>query len=448
MPSHLRNGRDLSGKQRRRNVEAGLPNTTRQRTFQCVEGEPPVPRTNSKEPARTKHRSYPDGDQLQGHISSVKVRDVNPSSPASRSFDGTANRSAVNKGPGNDYRPGEYPPVEPSSYRRQQTSRDVHQYVLLPEVHVRRSQEERRSSSHDSGFEPSNLESRTNASNSERRRNDERVRELASTSGDGHHVPEGTSAKDRISTATQASTPTPIHQTRSPSPQEDVAMVHRDPTPVQATAHSASSISSAHQITQNHAQRAVQNAMNASNYVNQTAQQAPHQNLVPNYAPAPTFAQNQNSATNDVPVQNFVSNYAMPSQQNHNQATYEHPRPPQHQQGLPGTSHQAGPTSINRPVHRTRRDRFHYNRNESAAPQPHPPPQQRPAPYPVQHQPGGNSGGSRRRRRNPQPQDNSARVLEVGDVFLRAERILGRMQRVQGRKNAQNRNHPNQHYHQ
>ncbi|POV95151.1 hypothetical protein PSHT_15820 [Puccinia striiformis] len=109
--------------------------------------------------------------------------------------------------------------------------------------------------------------------------------------------PKEQAAKDRISTATQASTPTPIHQTRSPSPQEDVAMVHRDPTPVQATAHSASSISSAHQITQNHAQRAVQNAMNASNYVNQTAQQAPHQNLVPNYAPAPTFAQNQNSAT-------------------------------------------------------------------------------------------------------------------------------------------------------
>ncbi|POW02465.1 hypothetical protein PSHT_12107 [Puccinia striiformis] len=260
--------------------------------------------------------------------------------------------------------------------------------------------------------------------------------------------PKEQAAKDRISTATQASTPTPIHQTRSPSPQEDVAMVHRDPTPVQAMAHSASSILSAHQITQNHAQRVVQHTMNVSNYVNQTAQQAPHQNLVPNYAPAPTFAQNQNSATNDAPVQNFGSNYAMPSQQNHNQATYEHPRPPQHQQGLPGTSHQAGPTSINRPVHRTRRDRFHYNRNEPAAPQPHPPPQQRPAPYPVQHQPGGNSGGSRRRRRNPQPQDNTARVLEVGDVFLRAERILGRMQRVQGRKNAQNRNHPNQHYHQ
>ncbi|KAI9603947.1 hypothetical protein H4Q26_003556 [Puccinia striiformis f. sp. tritici PST-130] len=343
----------------------------------------------SLEPTQKNQREptpeLPDGDQLQGHISSVKVRDVNPSSPASRSFDGTANRSAVNKGPGNNYRPGEYPPVEPSSYRRQQTSRDVHQYVLLPEVHVQRSQEERRSSSHDSGFEPSNLESRTNASNRERRGNDERVRELASTSGDGHHVPEGTSRQGQDLHCDPS-----LYPNSHGSNKITLSPGRCGNGP--ATAHSASSISSAHQITQNHAQQAVQHAMNALNYVNQTAQQAPHQNLVPNYAPAPTFAQNQNSATNNAPVQNFVSNYAMPSQQNHNLATYEHPRPPQHQQGLPGTSHQAGPTSINRPVHRTRRDRFHYNRNEPAAPQPHPPPQQRPAPYPVQHQPGGNSG--------------------------------------------------------
>ncbi|KAI9618065.1 hypothetical protein KEM48_006852 [Puccinia striiformis f. sp. tritici PST-130] len=313
MPSHLRNGRDLSGKQRRRNVEAGLPNTTRQRTFQCVEGEPPVPRTNSKEPARTKHRSYPDGDQLQGHISSVKVRDVNPSSPASRLFD--------------------VPPTDqPLTKDREMTTdpENTHPSNLAPIV------------------DNKHLEMYINMFYSQKfmyeeaRKNEDQVVMIAalnqaiSTQAEMDIMfPKEQAAKDRISTATQASTPTPIHQTRSPSPQEDVAMVHRDPTPVQATAHSASSISSAHQITQNHAQRAVQNAMNASNYVNQTAQQAPHQNLVPNYVPAPTFAQNQNSATNDVPVQNFVSNYAMPSQQNHNQATYEHPRPPQHQQGLP-----------------------------------------------------------------------------------------------------------------
>ncbi|KAI7959055.1 hypothetical protein MJO28_002846 [Puccinia striiformis f. sp. tritici] len=135
---------------------------------------------------------------------------------------------------------------------------------------------------------------------------------------------------------------------------------------------------------------------------------------------------------------------------NPSQHTLEHPRPPQHQQGLPAISHQACPTSNSRPDHRARRDWFHYNCNKPAAPQPQPPQQQQATPYPVQHQPqpGGNSGRSRRRRMNHPPQDNTARVLEVGNVFLRAERILGRMQRAQGRMNTQNRNHPNQHHHQ
>ncbi|KAI9620191.1 hypothetical protein H4Q26_013758 [Puccinia striiformis f. sp. tritici PST-130] len=264
-----------------------------------------------------------------------------------------------------------------------------------------------------------------------------------------------------ISSATQASTSTPSHQTGRSSPQEDVAMTYRDPTPVQATAQPASSTSSVHQTTHNsvyapvqnselnHAHQAVQHAMNASNYANLNVTNAPALNFMPNAmnAQAPNFVQDVTNA----PAQNFVPNYATQFQQNHNQSTFEHPRPPQHQQGLPATSHQAGPTSNNRPNHpnhRARRDRYHYSRNEPAAPQPHPPPQQRATPYPVQRQPGGNSGGSRRRRRNHQPEDNTAQVLEVGNVFLRAERILGRMQRAQGRVNAQNRNHPNQHHHQ
>ncbi|KAI9606883.1 hypothetical protein H4Q26_006427 [Puccinia striiformis f. sp. tritici PST-130] len=264
-----------------------------------------------------------------------------------------------------------------------------------------------------------------------------------------------------ISSATQASTSTPSHQKGRSSPQEDVAMTYRDPTPVQATAQPASSTSSVHQTTHNsvyapvqnselnHAHQAVQHAMNASNYANLNVTNAPALNFMPNAmnAQAPNFVQDVTNA----PAQNFVPNYATQFQQNHNQSTFEHPRPPQHQQGLPATSHQAGPTSNNRPNHpnhRAQRDRYHYSRNEPAAPQPHPPPQQRATPYPVQRQPGGNSGGSRRRRRNHQPEDNTAQVLEVGNVFLRAERILGRMQRAQGRVNAQNRNHPNQHHHQ
>ncbi|KNE94560.1 hypothetical protein PSTG_12111 [Puccinia striiformis f. sp. tritici PST-78] len=242
--------------------------------------------------------------------------------------------------------------------------------------------------------------------------------------------PEKRASNSLTTSATQASTSTPSHQTGRSSPQEDVAMTYRDPTPMQATAQPASLISSAHQSThnsayapvqsqgQNHAQQAVQYAMNASNYVNQNVPQTVASKLVPNYAP--NFVQNATNApaqnlvpnTTNAPVPNFVPNYTTQFQQNHNPSSFEHPRPPQHQQGLPATSHQAGPTSNRRPNHRARRDRFHYNRNEPAAPQPHPPPQQRATPYPVQHQPGGNLGGSRRRRRNHQPEDNTAQVLE------------------------------------
>ncbi|KNE88940.1 hypothetical protein PSTG_17609 [Puccinia striiformis f. sp. tritici PST-78] len=287
-----------------------------------------------------------------------------------------------------------------------------------------------------------------------------------------------------VSNSEPTSTPARIPPSRQTSPQKDATMAYQAPTPVQLTAHIASSNSSAPRVVQNPvdvqmsypepnpglyvaqdlvqtlnppALPSVQNLTNAQTtnvaanyapYANQNAMNYPTytaQNAV-NY-PAYTAQNVMNYPVHtvqdavNVQAPNFVPNYVTPSQQIPNQATYEHPRPPQHQQGLPGTSHQAGPISISRPVHRTQRDRFHHNRNEPAAPQPHPPPQQRPTPYPVQHQPGGNSGGSRRRRRNHQPQDNTARVLEVGDVFLRAERILGRMQRVQGRKNAQNRNH-------
>ncbi|KAI9628473.1 hypothetical protein H4Q26_018044 [Puccinia striiformis f. sp. tritici PST-130] len=97
-----------------------------------------------------------------------------------------------------------------------------------------------------------------------------------------------------ISSATQASTSTPSHQKGRSSPQEDVAMTYRDPTPVQATAQPASSTSSVHQTTHNsvyapvqnselnHAHQAVQHAMNASNYANLNVTNAPALNFMPN----------------------------------------------------------------------------------------------------------------------------------------------------------------------
>ncbi|KAH9473614.1 hypothetical protein Pst134EA_000695 [Puccinia striiformis f. sp. tritici] len=256
------------------------------------------------------------------------------------------------------------------------------------------------------------------------------------------------------------------------SPQENVEMTYQDPTPAQALARGTSQDSSVHQVAQNsaqspaptpeqnHAHLAVQNAMNALNYVGQNltnvAANAPYTNQMAMNMPSQNMpAQNTlnypaYTAQNAMNVQNpnSVQNYVAPSQQTHNQPMLEHPRPPQLQQGLPATSHQGGPTSNGRsnrrPNQRTRRDRFHYNRNDPPVHQP-PHQQQRAAPYPVQHQPGGNLGRSRRRGRIPQQEDNTAQILEVGTFYLRAERVMGRIQRNERRNNIQRRNHPSQH---
>ncbi|POW19118.1 hypothetical protein PSHT_05059 [Puccinia striiformis] len=437
MPSHLRNGRDLSGEQRRRDVEAGLSNIAGQRAVHRS-GKAFRPSNRRERPGRNECRSNSDGGQLQGHVSCVKVGDVNPVPIPVGSFDRTTKGSVGDGEPGSNCRPGDYSSLESSSNLRQQTTGDWFMYdeakktddqvVMKAALNQAISSQEliRRVLSYEEMM-------------------DVCENWLAEAEMD-IVFPKKRASNPLISSATQASTSTPSHQKGRSSPQEDVAMTYRDPTRCKQRLQPASSISSVHQTIhnsayapaqnseQNHAHQAVQYAMNPSNYA--------YQNVM--NAQAPNVVQNVTNA----PVQNFVPNYATQFQQNRNQSTFEHPRPPQHQQGLPVTSHQAGPTSNNRPNHRARRDRYHYSRNEPAAPQPHPPPQQRATPYPVQRQPGGNSGGSRRRRRNHQPEDNTAQVLEVGNVFLRAERILGRMQRAQGRVNAQNRNHPNQHHHQ
>ncbi|KAI9619334.1 hypothetical protein KEM48_006323 [Puccinia striiformis f. sp. tritici PST-130] len=70
--------------------------------------------------------------------------------------------------------------------------------------------------------------------------------------------PEKRASNSLTTSATQASTSTPSHQTGRSSPQEDVAMTYRDPAPVQATAQPASLILSAHQSTHNSAYAPVQ----------------------------------------------------------------------------------------------------------------------------------------------------------------------------------------------
>ncbi|KAI9628250.1 hypothetical protein H4Q26_018135, partial [Puccinia striiformis f. sp. tritici PST-130] len=124
MPSHLRNGRDLSGEQRRRDVEAGLSNIAGQRAVQRAQGKPSVPRTDANDQARNECRSNSDGGQLQGHVSCVKVGDVNPSSNTGGSFDRTTKGSVGDGEPGSNCRPGDYSSLESSSNLRQQTTGD------------------------------------------------------------------------------------------------------------------------------------------------------------------------------------------------------------------------------------------------------------------------------------------------------------------------------------
>ncbi|POW17448.1 hypothetical protein PSHT_06400 [Puccinia striiformis] len=195
MPSHLRNGRDLSGEQRRRDVEAGLSNIAGQRAVQRAQGKPSVPRTDANDQARNECRSNSDGGQLQGHVSCVKVGDVNPSSNTGGSFDRTTKGSVGDGEPGSNCRPGDYSSLESSSNLRQQTTGDVHKYVPLPVVHVRRSQENRRPSSHESRSESGDLEPGAHPTSPELRRDDGRVRELVSRSRDGHRVPQETSVQ-------------------------------------------------------------------------------------------------------------------------------------------------------------------------------------------------------------------------------------------------------------
>ncbi|KAI9607212.1 hypothetical protein H4Q26_005728 [Puccinia striiformis f. sp. tritici PST-130] len=488
MPSHLRNGRDLSGEQRRRNVKAGLTNPTGQRPFQRLEGQSPIHGTSSDERPGSEPRSRSDARQLQSHLLSTKIRNVHTGTLTSGPLEGTSSGFTGSRESGAHQQSGTHFSVatDSSSESRQPAAGNVYKHVPCPAINVRSSSTKQQHSSHESCTSSSGVQPRTHQPNAKPNGDDGSMWQLVSRLGSRD---DGISAKSVGERENGLQFRTDLHSSSYPSVETNLASKGRndglpgsypgatngsysfvklvspprrpepsgctdvvpraEPRPLCRSGLSTNlnppALPSVQNLTNaqttnvaaNYAPYANQNAMNYPTYTAQNAVNYPAytaQNVM-NY-PVHTVQDAVN-----VQAPNFVPNYVTPSQQIPNQATYEHPRPPQHQQGLPGTSHQAGPISISRPVHRTQRDRFHHNRNEPAAPQPHPPPQQRPTPYPVQHQPGGNSEGSRRRRRNHQPQDNTARVLEVGDVFLRAERILGRMQRVQGRKNAQNRNH-------
>ncbi|KAI9607806.1 hypothetical protein H4Q26_005251 [Puccinia striiformis f. sp. tritici PST-130] len=459
MPSHLRNGRDLSGEQRRRYVEAGLPHPSGQRPVQRVEGQPPISQPSSDEGPGSESRSSSDPGQLPSHLFGVKIGNVDPSASSGGPSDRTAVGSNAVGGEKNLEPLGNYPPngLNPSSSCRQSTTRDVHQHVPLPVVHVRRGQEDQRPGSHEGGPNPSYLESRAHQSRHEPRRIDGRVRELASRSGDGYHVPSKANHQRTDSPGDQDSCPSngavlspgrrsdglpgsyPGASNGSTSLIDLVSPPDQSELGVRTGSKSSAELRSTSSSTRNGRVKLRESS----------PQHGQFQNFVPNYAPvqnsapAENLLPAQNSAMNYAPVQNSAPSYSMPSQQNLNQATYEHPRPPQQQQGSAATSHQAGPPFNGRQNHRrVRRDRFHYNRNELAAPQQHRPTLTQFNTSQVE------TWGIQEEKEESPTSRQHCQSLRGRDVFLRAERVLGRMQRTQSRMNTQNRNHPNQHRHQ
>ncbi|KAI9614201.1 hypothetical protein H4Q26_009342 [Puccinia striiformis f. sp. tritici PST-130] len=341
--------------------------------------------------------------------------------------------------------------------RRQQTTGDVHQYVPLPVVHVRRSQEDRRPSGHESSSPPGNIEPGAYLSNPERQGDDGGMRKLASSSGNGHNVPGETSVQlfDYLGDSSLFLNSLPSNGTvLAPGRRCDDLL---GSYPGASTAQPASSISSVHQTIhnsayapaqnseQNHAHQAVQYAMNPSNYAYQNVMDAPALNFVPNVmnAQAPNVVQNVTNA----PVQNFVPNYATQFQQNRNQSTFEHPRPPQHQQGLPVTSHQAGPTptTVRTTVLEgtgtiTAATNQQHPASSSSAAARHPLPCSTPARWKLR-------GIQEEKEESPTGRQHGS-SLGSGKCLLESRKDLREDAKSQGRVNAQNRNHPNQHHHQ
>ncbi|KAH9458361.1 hypothetical protein Pst134EB_010665 [Puccinia striiformis f. sp. tritici] len=178
MPSHLRNSRDLSGEQRRRNVEANLPNLAGQRTVQRAEGKPSVSRPGAEERPRTGHRSDSDGNQLPSHFSSAKVGHVNPSTASGGPSNSTAVGSSSERRDERYQQPGNCPSVDPSPILRQQAVGDVRQHVPLSVVHVRRGQEDQRLGSHEGSSESSDFEPNPHQPIPDVRRDDGSVQEL------------------------------------------------------------------------------------------------------------------------------------------------------------------------------------------------------------------------------------------------------------------------------
>ncbi|KAH9465518.1 hypothetical protein Pst134EA_013400 [Puccinia striiformis f. sp. tritici] len=88
MPSHLRNGRDLSyEQQRQRGLLAAVTGSSGQRSVRTIEGQPAVVeqgREEGDEPPSSRPRSGSVPRQLQGHVDSVGIDEIHAGSSPSR----------------------------------------------------------------------------------------------------------------------------------------------------------------------------------------------------------------------------------------------------------------------------------------------------------------------------------------------------------------------------
>ncbi|KAI9612254.1 hypothetical protein KEM48_004270, partial [Puccinia striiformis f. sp. tritici PST-130] len=189
MPSHLRNGRDLSGEQRRRYVEAGVANPAGQRPVQRVERQSPVGQSGSDERPGSEPRSGSDTRQLQSDLLSFEIGDVYTGSFTSRPFDGTADghTGAGEAGFSKQSRIHVSDSLESDSDRRQPRLGDVHQHVPRSTEHVRRSSQDQRLGSHESSSPSSCLKPSPHPSNAGLRPDDGSLRGLASRPRSGTH---------------------------------------------------------------------------------------------------------------------------------------------------------------------------------------------------------------------------------------------------------------------
>ncbi|KAI9628962.1 hypothetical protein H4Q26_018381 [Puccinia striiformis f. sp. tritici PST-130] len=314
MPSHLRNGRDLSGEQRRRDVEAGLSNMPDKGPFNALRESLP-----SLEPTRTTRRETNVGVtpmEVNSRATSLALRS-GMSTPVPIPVD----RLTV-------------PPKDPSNLR-QQTTGDVHKYVPLPVVHVRRSQK-----TDDQVVMKAALNQAISSQELIRRvlsyeeMMDVCENWLAEAEMD-IVFPKKRVSNPLISSATQASTSTPSHQKGRSSPQEILIDLISPPDHSQLGVRTGSKLRAESRSSSRPARdervelREPECDERSSSELHAKCDERPSPELC--------------AGRDERPCSELRAELRDAVQQNHNQSTFEHPRPPQHQQGLPATSHQAGP---------------------------------------------------------------------------------------------------------